>query len=60
MFKKPISQEEANAYKAKAEGQAVLVDAWMPVIRIVTVYILWVLDVKIGVDLKALLKLVSL
>jgi hypothetical protein len=35
--KKTLSQAEANAYKTKAEGKAIQVNAWMPLmLRVVS------------------------
>lgn len=31
-----MSESDANAYKTQAEGKAVLVTAWMPLLRLVT------------------------
>lgn len=35
-----MSESDANAYKARAEGKAALITAWMPVIRLVTGFLL--------------------
>jgi hypothetical protein len=58
MARKPISQEEANAYKTMQEGKAAIVTAWMPVIKPVIIGIVFVsvslviyfLTVWLGID----------
>lgn len=47
-----MSESDANAYKTTAEGKAVLVTAWMPLLQLVTVLMfafLILLAVKLGI-----------
>lgn len=55
-----ISQREANAYKTKAEGTAILVKEWMPLMKLVTLSVTFLIARYIGIDLQVLYELLAL
>lgn len=58
--RRSLSPQEANAYKAKKEGQAALVTAWMPLILLVAVFGISALFIALGVDLSGLKPVIEL
>lgn len=59
MAKKNLSLKEANAYKARAEGTAALVTAWMPLIKVIMIFGIVFLCSWLGVNLKQFLTFLS-
>lgn len=52
--KENMSINEARAYKTKAEGQALLISAWMPLLMLVPLVIIVVVCLCFGIDLMNL------